>query len=153
MKKGFTLVELLVVIAMLLILMGAMGMGVSAAHRKARISRATAEVRELTNAILAYENANRQHELPQLSNVEATESALKFLLGQGETGADRAKIGVIFNGKFQGGKMLDPWGIPYRVLIKPSTATISDDSLDNITTTTYVPNFYRLTADEEEVTK
>ena len=148
-KKGFTLVELLVVIAMLLILMGSLGMGISGAHRKARISRATAEVRELTNAILAYENANRQHELPQLAGVEATESALKFLIGGGEVGADNAQIGVVFNPKFQGGKFLDPWGTPYRVLIKPSNATVSDDTLDGVTATTYMPNFYRLTAEEE----
>jgi len=153
MRRGFTIIELLVVIALLMVLAGSIGVGVSTAQKNARKAKATATTRELTNAILAYENANKTHELPQLSGVEATESSLQFLLGKGESGVANEKIQVLFNADMRNGKLYDPWGTPYRVLIRPGSSTVKDDALDNITTTTYMPNFYRLTADEEEVTR
>jgi len=153
MRRGFTIIELLVVIALLMVLAGSIGVGVSTAQKNARKAKATATTRELTNAILAYENANKTHELPQLSGVEATESSLQFLLGKGESGVANEKIQVLFNADMRNGKLYDPWGTPYRVLIRPGSSTVKDDALDNITTTTYMPNFYRLTADDEEVTR
>lgn len=151
MRKGFTIIELLVVIAVLMTLAGAIGVGVSSAQKNARKAKATATVRELTNAILAYENASKTHELPLLSGVEATESSLKFLLGKGEMGVANSKIQVLFNADMRGGKLYDPWGTPYRVLVKAGSATVKDDALDNIKTSTFMPNFFRLTADDEEV--
>ena len=56
MKRGFTLIELLVVIAMLAILIGAIGTSVNQARRRAQIAKATQDVKEMTNAILAFEN-------------------------------------------------------------------------------------------------
>ena len=53
--RGFTLIELLVVLAMIMILAGAMTASVNAARRRARISKAQQEMKELTNAILAFE--------------------------------------------------------------------------------------------------
>lgn len=153
MRKGFTIIELLVVIAMLMVLAGSIGVGVSSAQKNARKAKATATVRELTNAILAYENASKTHELPTMSGVDASESSLAFLLGKGETGVDQSKMAVLYNGDFRGGKLYDPWGNPYKILIRPATASVRDDALDGITTTTYMPNFYRLGADDEEVSK
>ena len=153
MRKGFTIIELLVVIAMLMVLAGAIGVGVSSAQKNARKAKATATVRELTNAILAYENASKNHKLPQMAGVEATESTLQFLLGKGETGVDNKKIADLFNADMRNGKLYDPWGTPYRVLIRPGSASVRDNALDDIKTTTYMPNFYRLTADDEEVSQ
>ena len=152
MRKGFTIIELLVVIAMLMVLAGSIGVGVSSAQKNARKAKATATVRELTNAILAYENANKTHELPTM-NGPATKSSLAFLLGKGETGADKNKIQVLFNIDTRGDTLYDPWGNAYEVLIKQSTATVKDDAIDGITTTTFIPNFYRLNADEEGVSR
>lgn len=155
MRKGFTLIELLVVIAMLMVLAGSIGVGVSTAQKNARKAKATSTVREVTNAILAYENANRTHELPERAGVAATEESLSFLLGKGEVGVygSGTKIQVLFNADMRGGTLYDPWGTPYRVLIKKGSASIRDEAVDGIATTTFMPNFYRLTADDEEVSK
>ena len=55
MRKGFTLIELLVVVAMIMILIGTLVVSVEQARTRARIAKATQEAKELTNAILAYE--------------------------------------------------------------------------------------------------
>ena len=153
MRKGFTIIELLVVIAMLMVLAGSVGVGVSSAQKNARKAKATATVRELTNAILAYENATKDHELPTCNqDVGENVPIIAALIGKGgEMGVDMTKIKVLFNADMHGGKLLDPWGNPYRVVIKQASATIEDKALDGITTTTFMPNFYRLGADEEEV--
>ena len=56
MKRGFTLIELLVVIGMLVVLMGAVTTSVGQSRRRTQISKATQDVKEITNAILAYQN-------------------------------------------------------------------------------------------------
>ena len=56
MKRGFTLIELLVVIGMIAVLTGAASSSVMKARRRSQIARAETEAREMTNAILAYEN-------------------------------------------------------------------------------------------------
>ena len=55
-SSGFTLVELLVVIAMLMLLAGAVTSSVASAQRRAKIAQATAEAQEMTNAIRAFEH-------------------------------------------------------------------------------------------------
>jgi len=155
MRKGFTLIELMVVIALLMVLAGAIGVGVSSAQKNARRAKALATVREITNAILAYENASKNHELPNYqSGVPATEGNLAFLLGKGETGVDNQKLQVLFNSNdMRGGTLYDPWGKPYQILIRRGSATIEDKALDGIAVSTFMPNFNRLTADEEGVSK
>ena len=54
-RRGFTLVELLVVLAMIAILIGSMGVAVIGAKRRAKMSKASQEIHEMTNAILAFE--------------------------------------------------------------------------------------------------
>ena len=152
MKKGFTIIELLVVIATLMILAGAVGVGVSTAQKNARRAKATATVRELTNAILAYEHASKDHKLPTMAGVDVEESKLAFLLG-GERGMGTKSLQVLFNADMRGGKLYDPWGKPYKILIKETGTKVEDDAVSSINTTTFMPNFYRLNADEEEVYK
>lgn len=150
MRKGFTIIELLVVIAMLMVLAGSVGVGVSSAQKNARKAKATATVRELTNAILAYENAVENHELPDRQGVDVTKTSLGFLLGKdGGTGVDKRKIQVLFNADMRGDTLYDPWGHAYKVLIKMRSGRVTDDAVDGIKTTTFVPNFYRLAANEE----
>ena len=55
-KKGFTIVELLTVIAIILLLVGALATSVTRARRQAKIQQAITEAQQLTDAILAYEN-------------------------------------------------------------------------------------------------
>ena len=81
MKRAFTLVELLVVVGMIAILTGAVGVSVSDARARAREMKALAEVKEMTNAILAYENYSRggSFELEELNDVDADAISSRIL--------------------------------------------------------------------------
>ena len=152
MKKGFTLVELLVVIAMLLLLIGSVTTAVSSAQRRAKVMQATAEAQEMTNAILAYENFGKKYSLAnhEMEAQEASESAMAFILGQensqeGESG----KIPVLFNTSIRNGAIRDPWGRPYLVTIRPAeTFKNESDSSDNLVSYVAFPNFNRRPADK-----
>ena len=152
MKKGFTLVELLVVIAMLLLLMGSVTTAVTSAQRRAKVVQATAEAQEMTNAILAYENFGKNYSLEnhKMEAQEATEGNMAFILGQensqeGESG----KIPVLFNASIRNGAIRDPWGRPYLVTIRPTEKFKNEsDSTDNLRSYVAFPNFNRRPVDK-----
>ncbi|MBR1921055.1 MAG: prepilin-type N-terminal cleavage/methylation domain-containing protein [Kiritimatiellae bacterium] len=149
-RKGFTLVELMVVVAMIAILMSAVGASVGQTRERARIERARSEVKTISQAILAWENYSRggKNELDEMADEEASSSSLKFILGQGET-ASSGDIPALFLAALSaGGKMRDPWGTPYRVRIKEGAITRPDNL--NLSTCYYLPNFYRLSAEERK---
>jgi prepilin-type N-terminal cleavage/methylation domain-containing protein len=149
-SQGFTLIELLVVIAMIMILAGSVTASVVKAQRRAKIARATAECREITNAILAYENyvAMRGQSLKPMSDVAADRSSLGFILGDGGTTAGGDKIPVLYNGALRDGKIIDPWGRPYRVTVQEasglSSAEMVDQTARRMSTSLYLPNYTRL---------
>ena len=150
-NKAFTLVELLVVVGMIMVLMGAMTGAVSGAMERARVQRATAEVKVITQAILAYENESKNgadHELPVLSKADCDASTLGFLLGR-ET-SQSGKIPVLLMAALSsGGKMLDPWGHPYKVTIKKNAFRPRYRTMTGaMQTGFFLPNFYRLREDE-----
>jgi prepilin-type N-terminal cleavage/methylation domain-containing protein len=136
MRKGFTLVELLVVMAMLMLLIGSISSSVISAQRRAKIAVATTGVLEISNAILAYENYG---ELKSMEEQPSTESNLGFILGK-ET-EDGRKVPVLYNAAIKGGKILDPWGNPYIITI--TEGTISGKRTRNMNTAVFFPNFYR----------
>ena len=119
-KRGFTLVELIVVIGMLMMLAGAVTASVGSAHTRAKVQQATAEVQEMTNAILAYENYGRAMEDSPLSNhlmeeKEATEANMAFILGkESMQNGQSGNIPVLFNATIRNNAIRDPWGNPYR---------------------------------------
>lgn len=152
-KKGFTLVELLVVIGMLMLLAGAITTSVAGAHRRAKIQQATVEAQEMTKAILSYENYGKNYSLDAhvMENQQATEQSLGFILGkenmqnQGQSG----KMPILFNASVKkSGKILDPWGNPYYVTIKRDT--LSQQNKNKLSFNSYVvfPNYNRRPADE-----
>lgn len=147
-RRGFTLVELLVVVAMIMLLAGAMTVGVSGARARTRISRAQADVREITNAILAYANYTDDGTLSSvnLNDSEASEANLGFILGQGSS-ARGGKIPVLYNAAISGGRILDPWGKPYRVTVK-SGETVSPPGVQSMSIRLFYPNWHRLTEAE-----
>ena len=155
MKKGFTLIELMVVVAMIMILIGALSVSVAQARTRARIAKATQETRELTNAILAYEQYAPNHSLESVATgggwTECNEGSIKMVLG-GMQGDNGEQIPVLFNASLTGGRMLDPWGRPYELMIeKTSTLSGGGDSEQRTTrfvTAPYLPNFFRLTDKE-----
>ena len=108
-REAFTLMEMMVVIGMLGVLMGVTFSGIGQARTRARVAKASAEVRELVNAILAYEAAEEALAVtPQ--PVEANATSLKELLGD-------AGGPVYLNMKSRDGVFRDPWGQPYRFRI------------------------------------
>jgi len=146
-RSGFTLVELLVVIAMLMLLVGAVSSSVSSAQRRAKIAQATAEAQEMTNAILAYQHFGEDYKLPTLDNVPATETTLSFILGGGK-GPTGETIPVLYNASVKGGQILDPWMHPYYVTIRAGkTINTEEDSTDNLKSYVAFPNFNRRPAD------
>ncbi len=147
-RGGFTLIELMVVLAMMAILMASLTAAVRTAMRESRISKATAEVREITHAILAYENAEQTHRIPTMNRMDATEQSLSFILGKGND-SDGNKLPVFYEAAVdESGRILDPWGTPYRVTVKESDVRLKEKS-SKITSATFIPNFYRLDADDE----
>ena len=151
-KNGFTLVELLVVIAMILVLAGAVSTSVVGAQRRAKISRASAECREMTNAILAYENYDRNHSLQNhlMKDADADKSSLAFILGEGGSTESGEKIPILFNAAMWKNKIVDPWGRPYKVTIQAASGMDDSEQVDttasDMTTTLYLPNHARLSS-------
>lgn len=153
-QRGFTLVELLVVIAMLMLLMGSMTSAIVSAQRRSKIAKATTVVQELTNAILAYENYTDDHTLSDVaipSWTDVDESTISFLLGKKSN--QQGQIPVLYNAELRNGKLLDPWGHPYRVQIRPGTIKMEDRGVLGSSAKTYVafPNFYRHLYQEDEL--
>ena len=105
--NAFTLIEMMVVTGMLAILMGVAFSGIGQARNQARVAKANAEVRELVNAILAYEAANEELDVAA-TGTEATEANLQKLLG-----LDGSKT-VYLNAPMVRGAFRDPWGTPYK---------------------------------------
>lgn len=156
-KRGFTLVELLVVVGMIAVLLGAISTSASSARTRARIQRATSDVKVISQAILSYETWNGD-ELPKLGSrgkamngAEATAESLNFLLGQGNAkGAAGAgspdELPVLLMAQLRGRGIVDPWGTLYRVTIVESPVSIQTKTLTGtLNTGYYLPNFYRTT--------
>lgn len=151
---GFTLVELLTVIAMIGILMGAVSTSVAKARERAKISRAAVECREITNAILAYENYDKKHSLSSClrEDQDADRSSLKFILGEGVAGADGDDVPVLYNGALVDNKIVDPWGRPYKITIREASDADNPNTVDatakDMKITVFVPNNARLSPGE-----
>ncbi len=123
-KCGFTIIELITVIAMILLLMGAITTSVTGARRRTKIQQAITEAQQLTDAILAYENfapgeknSPLREEATGAGWKEATEADLDFVLGKRSMPNGKGNVPVLFNGAVTGGKILDPWGHVYKYRI------------------------------------
>ena len=151
-RRAFTLVELLVVIGMIAVLMGAMGSSVMAARRRAKISRATQEVKEMTNAILAYENyaPTKFIAIADGAEKDTTKDSLYMILGRGKTDRDE-DVPILYNANIVGNDILDPWGKKYKFIVKKAgTIRGSSGANQNFITAFSFPNFYRLSDEERQ---
>ena len=152
MKKAFTLIELLVVIAMVAILVGAVGSGVAQSRRRAQISRATQDAKEITNAILGFQQYAKDRSLVTYATggwKETTEDNLALILG-GETSESGAQVPVLYNAQLRNGKILDPWGQAYKFQIKKLSGESSSGSSTAYLRAPNLPNFHRLTDEERQ---
>ncbi len=157
-KRGFTLIELITVIGMLLVLIGAISSSVSAAQRRAKIQQAITEAQEMTNAILAYENYGKiGDDSPLEAKVtgdtwkDATEGDLAFILGkESMPNGQQGNVPVLFNAAIYDGKILDPWGRPYKFRIISGKVAHENKTGNNDAKAAFaIPNINRIPADEE----
>lgn len=151
-KRGFTLVELLVVMGMLAIIMGAITTSVSDARERAKIQKATVEVKAITQAVLAYENYSNDG-LPILGSGRegaiVNASNLGFLLGKGGTTRSGDKIPVILAAALTtGGEVRDPWNRPYRIVI--AKGKVYSQGVSQLRTGFSLPNIHRLSEEERK---
>ena len=148
-NRGFTLVELLVVVAMIAIIIAAISTAVAGANERAKVQKALAEVKVVSQAILAYENWDQgggRHELPTLDKQDADKESIGFILGNGGDAQSGGKIPVMLMAALtSGGKMLDPWGTPYKVTIKGNGFSIrAGTASGSLQTGFFLPNWYRV---------
>jgi prepilin-type N-terminal cleavage/methylation domain-containing protein len=130
---GFTLIELMVVIAILMVLAGLILGGVSVMRRRASTYESEQVVRQLRQALEAYRTEDGRHRyplheqlyptptlpLPHLFALTPQDSAVAGILGQL---IDR-NLGVRDSQGLTNGLLLDPWGSPYRYqLTRPAPA-------------------------------
>lgn len=117
-EKGFTLIEMLVVMAIISLLTGIMVTGINAARRKAKYGKARAEAGDLTKSWKAYWMVYGKW--PELfvqsdgnySNIVMDEAAMNILQGQ-DTLYNKQEL--VFSSMATKGDFKDPWGKPYRV--------------------------------------
>ena len=149
-KRGFTLMELMVVVAMIGIIMSAIVSSTAAAQERTRREKALSEVKTITQAILAYENVAKSGELPTMENRDADDNSLGFITGKGGESRYGGKVGSMLAAIYRkGGKMTDPWGTPYKITIRASGASVRIESASGaMQTGYYFPNFYRLSEEE-----
>lgn len=152
-KRGFTLVELLVVIAMIAVISAAFTTAVGGAQERAKIQKALGEVKVVTQAVLAYENYDQgggRHELPLLNKQDVNKSSIGFILGAGGDAESGGKIPVLLMASLtSGGNMIDPWGTPYRITIKRDALSYKPRATTgSLQSGFFLPNWYRLSKGE-----
>ena len=148
-RKGFTLVEIMVVLVIISVLMAAFTSSVAGARKRANISKATSEVKVVSQAILAYEQFGK--DMPSCKDADADENSLGFLIGEGGSADSGGKIPPLLMASLRsGGKMLDPWNTPYKISIKAGETLKFAKTMSNVKTGYFLPNFYRLSEEERK---
>ena len=141
-RKGFTLVEILVVMAILAILASLMIVGMDASRKKARITKAHAESKQLIQAWKSYwlVYGKWPASCEGQSDAQMDSTTMKFLMG------DNPKKLPFFEPNEQVSLVgfKDPWGNLYTVDFKASTKLTDTETYQ---TTVFLPQCRRYVYD------
>ena len=140
-KRGFSLVEILVVVSIIGVLMTVVSFSVNGAIRRARISRAQAEVREMANSFKAFYTAyddwpigNPEDAAPGDNYKPVTRTLIEAL-------NEKHLLLEVPPNRFVGGNYVDPWGKAYEI----SFDYVIDVRKNTFTVTLALPMFERRT--------
>lgn len=149
-RRGFTLVELLVVIGMIAIIMASMTVSISGAQERARIQKALAEVKSVTQAVLASENFDETFMERFKEPQDMTIGNLKFLLGQaGQDAAGHTAPAFLLAALSTDSSLKDPWGTVYKISVR--SGTIQAARFSETKTGVMIPNLWALDVSERVI--
>ncbi len=139
-KMGFTLVEIMIVMAIIGLLAGAFAFSGASARETARIGKATAESREILNAIRLYSLTNQEVADPIATlaiptngtPTDVTGSVLRDLIEPTNTNGNSVYFNAPATHK-AGAPLRDPWGKPYRVRAKELNLAKADPAEFKVT--------------------
>ncbi len=141
-SAGFSLLEMLLVVAVVGILMGMLGAAAYAARQRAYATLAQAESQQIATAFKSYWLA--KDKWPQGFGsgwTKLTRGNLAILMGGDSDGIVYLDVPPDrFEGDGGDAPFLDPWGHPYEVSIESIETTIVSDTLEGAVT---FPNFMR----------
>jgi len=139
-RKAFTLIELLMVMAIIGILASLMMVGAAKARKKAKITRAQVETRDLAKAWKAYWIIYGQWPAICVGEQSMDGTIIKILMGEEDTYNKRKlRFMDINDPKVLDDGMKDPWGNLYKVSF--SDVTVHDSEMYEASVS--FPNRYR----------
>ncbi len=131
-KHTFTLIELLMTVAIVVILAGILIPSVNSAIKKGQQAKAKAEIVTLVNAIKQYENTyNRLPKYTENTSMDVPENLIKALQGDATVdpkAKNPRKIKFLDKRNTGAGKYEDPWGENY-IIIFSTTESIALESI------------------------
>ncbi len=145
-RRGFTLIEMLLVIAIIGVLIALVGSAAYSAHQRAYVTRANAEAQQLATAFKSYWVAKNRwpgygKEGTGGKWVAVTRKNLAPLMGGDKDGTVYIDIPPDnFEGDGDDAPFLDPWGRPYQVRIDAILDTTVSDTLEGVVS---FPNYMR----------
>ena len=132
-QHTFTLIELLMTVAIVVILAGILVPAVMSGIKKGQQAKAKAEIVTLVNAIKQYENTyNKLPKYTEKTAMSVPENLIKALQGNGTITASSNKVNprqISFLEKRNTGEgdFLDPWGHAYRIILNSDETILLTD--------------------------
>jgi prepilin-type N-terminal cleavage/methylation domain-containing protein len=140
-RAGFTMIELLVVMAILGTLVGTFAVSTASARENAKVVKATAEGRALENAIRLFcmtwmdteespDGGNILSNLGLSDGIQDANSTLTNMLTKPSAGNGNTVYFEANDSSIRGNKLCDPWGNPYKIRVKRVNPTTNKNGED-----------------------